>query len=166
MNPIRTIALTLAAIITMAMMLSVIRLLLRKLPAETDLRIKPAYGIWFGSLFSAACLITAKAIVFLAEAIDNVYKIGAPGLFFELVKTSALYSGLSVLWLLFWFLIAKVFTAVILGVRQETEEMELNNTHYFLIRGLAVIGFVFCLSPVLEIIFRLVMPNVPLPFYH
>jgi hypothetical protein len=168
MNPIKTMTLTLAAIVMIAMMLTVIQLLLRKIKpkSETDFKIKGAYGVWFGCLFTAACLIIVKAIVFLAEAADNIYKTGATNLFFELVKISSLYIGLSVLWLLLWHFIAKVMTVIILGSRHELEEMELNNTHYFLIRGLIVVGFVFCLSPVLEIVFRAVMPNVPLPFYH
>jgi hypothetical protein len=168
MNPIKTMTLTLTAIITIAMMLTVIQFVLRKLKprSEADSRIKSAYGIWFGCLLTAAFLISAKAILFLEEAVDNVSKIATTNLFFEIVKTSALYIGLSSVWLLLCLFIAKVLTIVMLGVRQETEEMELNNTCYFLIRGLAVNGLVFCLGPVLDIVFRMVMPNVPLPFYH
>jgi hypothetical protein len=168
MNPLKTLSLTLAAIIAIAMLLSVIQLLLKKLKpvSEADSRIRTAYGVWFGGLFVAASLVAAKAIVFLAEAMDNVYKIGAANLIFELVKVSALYVGLSVLWFLLWFFIGKLLTSVMMGTRNDPEEMALNNTGYFLIRGLLVAGLIFCLSPVLDSLFRAVMPNIPLPFYH
>ncbi|WP_448698113.1 hypothetical protein ACFGVR_14930 [Mucilaginibacter sp. AW1-3] len=168
MNPIKMITLTLAAITTTALMLSTIQLLLRQVrsQSENDFRIKSAYGIWFASLAVAAILVSAKSILFLDEAADNLYKIMPVNLYWELAKTASLYMGLSVVWFLLWFFVAKAMAVTTLGMRREAEEMDLNNACYFLIRGLIFIGLVFCLSPVLDMVFRLVLPNVPLTFYH
>lgn len=164
----KTIALTIAGIITLAIILTIIQFLLRKVrsKSEADFRIRLAYGVWFACLFIAGCVVAARIVTFLSEAIDNIFKMGLPNTAFEIAKVTSLYIGLGVIWFLIWYFIAKVFSVIIAGNRNELEEMELNNTCFFLIKGLIVIGFIFCLSPVLEMIFRMVMPNIQLPFYH
>lgn len=168
MNLNKAATLTIVGIIAIGIMLTLIQLLLRKAKqqAETDFKIKPAYGIWFASLLLAASLTTAKAISFLAEAIDNIYKIGSPNLTGEAAKTASLYIGLSAVWFLLWYFVSKVFSTIILGIKKETEEMALNNVHFFLIKGIIINAFIFSLSPVLDVIFRMAMPNIQLPFYH
>ncbi|HEY4194578.1 MAG TPA: hypothetical protein VGM63_03525 [Mucilaginibacter sp.] len=168
MNTVKTTTSAIAGIIVVAILLSVIQFLLRNLrsKSESDFRIKSAYGLWFSSLFIGTCLIAAKVVTFLDEAIDNIYKMNSSNPALAIAKASSLYIGLSVAWFLLWYFIAKVLSTMITGNRKEFEEMELNNTYYFLIRGLIVIGFIFSLSPVLDTIFRVVMPNVQLPFYH
>lgn len=168
MNTTKTITLTIAGMIALAIMLTLIQFLLRKvrLKSEADFRIKPAYGVWFTCLFIAGSLIAERIVTFLSEAIDNIFKMALPNTAFEIAKISSLYIGLGVIWFLLWYFITKVFSTIITGNRNELEEMELNNSHYFLIRGLIAIGFIFCLSPVLDILFRMVMPNIQLPFYH
>jgi hypothetical protein len=168
MNTTKTIALMLAGIMEMVVMLSVIRLLLRKVKrhAETDFKIKQAYGIWFTGLFLAACMISARTVAYLVEAIDNIQKIGSAGLVTEIIKVSALYIGLGAVWFLLWYFITRVFSAVIFGIRKEEEEMALDNLYYFLLRAALVIGFVFSLSPALDMVFRWFMPNVPVSFIH
>lgn len=168
MNTTKTITLTIAGIIALGIMLTLVQFLLRKVrsKSEADFRIKPAYGVWFGCLFIADCLITERIVTFLSEAIDNILKMALPNTAFEIAKITSLYIGFGVIWFLLWYFITKVFSAIIAGNRNELEEMELNNTYYFLIRGLVVIGFIFCLSPVLDTVFRMVMPNIQLPFYH
>ncbi len=84
----------------------------------------------------------------------------------EIAKIASLYIGLSVIWFLLWYLVSKVFVTIILGIQKEQEEMSLNNVYFFLIKGLIINVFIVSLSPVLEIIFRMVMPNIQLPFYH
>lgn len=168
MNTTKAITLTIVGIIAIAIMLSIIQVLLRKvkLQAEAEFKIKPAYGIWFVSLLIAASLIGAKAITFLGEAVDNIYKMGSQNLGAEIAKIASLYIGLSVVWFLLWYFVSRVFSIIILGLRKEQEEMSLNNIYYFLVRGVLINMFIFCLSPILDVIFRLVMPNIQLPFYH
>jgi hypothetical protein len=168
MNTTKAVTLTIGGIIAIAIMLTIIQLLLRKvkLQAEAEFKIKPAYGIWFASLFIAASLVSAKAVTFLGEAIDNLYKIGSPNMITETAKIASLYIGLSVVWFLLWYFVSKVFATIILGLKKEQEEMSLNNVHFFLIKGTIINAFIFSLSPVLDVIFRMVMPNIQLPFYH
>jgi hypothetical protein len=168
MNMTKAVTLTIVGIITIAIMLTIIQLLLRKVKpqAEADFKIKPAYGTWFAGLFVAAAQISFKAVTFLSEAIDNIYKIGSPAMVAEVAKIAALYIGLGVVWFLLWYFVSKVFTTIILGLKKDQEEMSLNNVHFFLIKGTIINVFIFSLSPVLDVIFRMVMPNIQLPFYH
>ena len=168
MNITKTITLTIAGILMIAMLLSIIQLLLRKLKtdAETDFKWKSSYGIWFTGLFAAATIIISRTIVFLSEAIDNIIKIGSPHQFLEITQISSLYIGLSIAWYLLWYYIAKVFAVIVMGRKNELEEMGLNNVHYFLIRATIFIGIIFSFSFILDLLFRFFMPNIPVPFYH
>lgn len=57
-------------------------------------------------------------------------------------------------------------TLYLLLVSNEQEEMGLNNVHYFLMRVAIFIGIIFSLSLVLDLLFRMFMPNIPAPFFH
>lgn len=164
----KTITLTIAGILMIAMLLSVIQLLLRKLKAvaEIDFKWKSAYGIWFSGLFTAATLIISHAITYLGEAIDNIIKIGAAHQLLDITKISSLYIGLGIAWYLLWYYVAKVFAVIIMGNKNEQEEMGLNNTHYFLIRAAIFIGIIFSFTFILDLLFRQFMPNILVPFYH
>jgi len=168
MNTIKIIILTVTGIVVVAIMLLVIQLLLRKvkLKSETDFKIKSSYGIWFASLFIAATVLTLKTVSYLSEAIDNIYKIASLNRTTEILKIISLYIGLSVIWFFLCYIVAKVFSAIIVGVKNEQEEMGLDNVHYFLIRGITTIGLTFSLSTILEIILRIFMPNIQIPLYH
>lgn len=168
MNTTKTIILTIAAIIAIAIFLSVINLLLCKIKpqSETDFKIKSAYGIWFAGLFTGSCLTTARIIPFLSEAIDNIYKIGKQAPLYEVAKTTSLFTGLGLIWFLFCYFIAVALSVIVLGTRKDPEEMQLNNTHLFLVKALILVGLIFTLSPALDLLFRMVTPNIPLPFYH
>lgn len=164
----KTITLTLAGILMIAMLLSIIQLLLRKpkLHAETDFKWKSAYGVWFTGLFVAATLVISRAVFFLSEAVDHIIKKGSGHQLLEIAKISSLYIGLVIGWYLLWYYITKVMAVILMGVSNEQEEMGLNNVHYFLMRAAIFIGVIFSLSLILDLLFRMFMPNIPAPFFH
>ncbi len=168
MNTSKTITLTVSAIIAIAIMLLIIQLLLRKLKAKSEQegRLKNSYGVWFATLFIAASITTGKAINMLSEAIDNIYKSFATNIIGEVAKTASLFIGLSAVWLIIWYFVANLLSVTIVGKRSDQYEIEIDNVSYFLIKGVLLIGFIFCLLPIFEILLRSFMPNVQIPFYH
>jgi hypothetical protein len=168
MNITKLLTLFLTGIMTTGIILLVIQLLVRKIKqkSESDLLVKPAYSIWYAGMFLSASLVVFKILVFSGEATDNTLKIAHTGLLLDLSKTVSLFIGIGTAWYLLTYFFAKLFAILLLGLRNEEEEMALGNTHYFLIRAATLIGLAFCLSPILDLIFRMVMPNVQLPFYH
>lgn len=168
MNTSKTVALTIVGIVAFVIMLLVIQLLLRKLKAKSEQegRLKKSYGVWFVTVFTAASITMGRTITILGEAIDNIYKNISTNIFGEVAKTASLFIGLSALWFLAWYFVANLLSVSILGNRKDQNEIEANNVSYFLIKGVLIIGFIFCLLPVFEIILRTFMPNVQIPFYH
>jgi hypothetical protein len=168
MNTSKTTALIITGLITIAIVLFIIQLLLRKLRRRSELnnKLKLSYGIWFSALFIAAVLVTAKSIVVLVESIDNVYKINFINPVAEIAKATSLFTGLSAVWFLIWYFIANLLSVLITGNRNEVNEMEADNYVYFLIKGILFIGYILCLLPIFETLLRAFMPSVELPFYH
>lgn len=164
----KTIILTFSGIISIAIMLLIIQILLKKIKSKTedDGRLKKSFGIWFTSLFLASSFTSTTAIIILIEAIDYIYKNEVSNIIGEVAKTVSLFIGLSAAWFLIWYFVASLLSVTILGKRKDQNEMDTDNVSYFLIKGALVIGFTICLLPVFEIILRTFMPNVEIPFYH
>lgn len=168
MNTSKTVILTIVTLVAIVVILLTIQLLLRKLKMKSELegRLKNSYGIWFATQFVAASITMEKTITILGEAIDNIYKNISTNIYLEITKTASLFIGLSVLWFVVWYFVANLLSVTILGNRKDQNEMEADNTSYFLIKGVMIIGFLYCLLPVFETILRYFMPNVQIPFYH
>lgn len=164
----KTITLTISAIIAVAIMLFIIQLLLRKLKpnSEFESKLKISYVAWFSSLFIAASIVTEETIKLLSMALDNIYKNILDNLYGQLIETTSLFIGLSAVWFLILYFISNLLSVTIVGKRKNMNEIESDNVSYFLIKGILIIGFVFCLSPVFEIILRRFIPSIEIPFYH
>lgn len=168
MNTSKTLALTISVIIAILIMLLIIQLLLRKLKPKSVIegKFKNSYGVWFTTLFLAASIITSKAMSVLNEAFDNIYKNVSINILGEVAKTASLFIGVSATWFMIWYLVANILSMTIAGKRNDLNELESDNSSYFLIKGVLIIGFILCLLPVFEIILRTFIPNIQIPFYH
>ncbi|HSC54177.1 MAG TPA: hypothetical protein VLC98_11165 [Phnomibacter sp.] len=168
MNISKTVTLTIICIISFITILLVIQLLLRKLKLKSEKEgpLNFSYAVWFVTLFIAATIAMVRTIAILNEAIDNLYKNISTNIIVEVVKTSSLFLGLTALWFIVWYYVSNFLSVTILGTRKDQNEIEANNVSYFLIKGVLIIGFILCLLPVFEIILRIFMPNVQMPFYH
>lgn len=168
MNTSKTITLAIAGLVSISIMLMVVQLLILKLKpkSETDGRIKLSYGIWFLALFISASIITSKAILVLNEALDNIYKFNAQNTVLQSAKIASFYIGSAMVWFVAWVYIASFLSRIISGKRINSNEMEADNYPYFLIKGVLLIGVIFCLIPVFEIMIRLFIPSIEIPFYH
>jgi hypothetical protein len=167
MNTIKTLILSSTVLIALAILTLTLQFLTRKqAKVSSEGKIKPSFGIWFGGLFLSGTLILQKAIFLFNEAIDNIYKIGAPNNAFAIFKTGSLFIGLGIMWMVIWYFITNILSIIIMGMRNEKKEMENDNSGYFLVKGFLLMGFTICLLPVFEIIIRNFIPTIQLPFYH
>ncbi len=113
MNTSKTAILTAAIIATLAMLLLMIRFLMRKAPvSDAAGTIKLSLGIWFASLFLPGALQTGKTVTVLAEVIDHLYKLNASNSFLSCFKTASLLIGLNMLWLILWYSIANILSVI------------------------------------------------------
>ncbi len=168
MNTSKTIILAISGFITIGIFLLIIQILSKvlKIKADDNGKLKNSYAIWFASLFISASIIISKIMMVLNEAIDNIYKINISNLYVESVKLTSIFIGLGIIWFLIWYYISKFLIIMITGKRIDAIEMEADNMAYFLIQGVSFFVFVFCFLPIFEIILRMFMPNIGLPFYH
>jgi hypothetical protein len=168
MDRSKTIILTCAGIIAFGLMLLVIQALLRKLKpgSEQDGRIKVSYGVWVTALLIAASTILVKTINLLLEAMDTIYKSESKSPLMEIGKTGSLFIGLAIAWFLICYAVSNIFPVLIVGKRKSQNEIETDNVSYFLVNGVILIGLNFCLLPVFEMVIRMFMPSISLPFYH
>lgn len=166
MNTAKIIALTVFAITTLAVNLTVIQLLTRNIRSKHNEEgvLKLAVSIWLSALFIVSTIITSKSVNILNEAYDLITLKSDSVL--PIFKISCLFAGLGVVWLIIWHYISGVLSFIPLGNRIDRKEADANNLSYFLLRGILFIGFIFCLAPVFEIILRFFLPSVEVPFYH
>lgn len=168
MNTNKLIILLLSGPVAVVLLLTVIKIILRKLKAgsEEDFRLRPAYGLYFSGMLIAGMLIQLIVIGHIAEAADNIQKNATPSPLTETAKIAVLFTGLGVIWFFLWFLVTGVFTAVLLGIKKEAEEMLLGNTYYFLIKSVLLVGFAILMSPVFALLLRWLMPGISVAFIH
>lgn len=168
MNTSKTISLTIAGLVAIAILLLVIKILVRKMKykSEVDGRFRTSHGIWFASLFISASLLIAKAISILSESVDNILKMNITNPISEIFKASSIFIGLTAFWFVIWYLAANMLSPVVTGKRAGSVEMEIDNFVYFLIKGVIIIGFTISLLPIFESLLRVFIPATQLPFYH
>lgn len=145
----------------------IILLLTRQLKAKKDEegKIKISYGIWFSVLFLSGSSILTSIITISLEAISNIYKMQPKSLIGELVRTLGSVILLAFVWYFVWFFIIKLLVKIIYNANDE-QEMDNDSYGYFLIKGVVLLGTIFSLSPILELLLRTVVPTIAIPFYH
>ncbi|MBK7735019.1 MAG: hypothetical protein IPI36_07175 [Chitinophagaceae bacterium] len=79
----------------------------------------------------SASITSGKAINVLSEAIDNIYKNVANNIIGEVAKTASLFIGLSAVWFIIWYFVANLLSVIIVGKRNDQNEIEADNVSYF-----------------------------------
>lgn len=164
----KSILLTCIGIIAFAISLTISQLLNRKekLKSENEGKILLSYGILFSSWVISISILIFKMLSILNEFMETIYKINNINPLIEISKTSVLFIGLTVIWLILWYYITRVLSLIFVGKRNILIEIERNNYVYFILKGIVFIGFVYCLIPVFEDILRTFLPIIEIPFYH
>jgi hypothetical protein len=167
MNTSKILILSFTVLILLSMVLFIAQLLLRKAKTNSDEKISTqATGTWFITLFLSGALLTGKTISVFAEAIDNVIKINQPDPLLTIFKMGSILAGFTIVWLMSWYYLSNKLSVIITGKRNVYQEVQAGNYIFFLIRGSILIGFIFCLLPVFELLIRTFIPHVEVPFYH
>lgn len=167
MDTTKIIMLTLIGIIAMAISLTVTQLFLRKAKtkSENEGKINLAYGILFLGWVISFSLINVKSISIMSEFIDTVYKTNSANHMAEIATTSVMFIGLNNVWLILWYFITQAFSLLIAGKRKDINEIENNHYTYFLMKGIFFICFVYCIMPVFEMLLRIFLPSIEIPYY-
>ena len=167
MEIIKSVTLTIEAIIAFAISITVIQLFIRKekLKSESDGKICLAYGILFSSWILSYAILNFKTLSILSEICDTVFKLNSINPLSDIVKASTFLLGWTNIWLIFLYLIMKTISILFVNKRNDDKEIENNNYVYFILKGSGFIGIVYTLLPVFENILRLFYPNIDIPYY-
>jgi hypothetical protein len=159
--------LTLAGILSFVISMTVMQLLMRREKAKSELqgKIVMAYGFLFSGWVISFSLLNFKTISILYEFADVIYKVNNVDPLTELAKTSILFLGLANFWVIIWYYISKALLVLFTGKRNYANEVENNNSAFFLLKGVLFIGLIYSLMPVFEVVLRAFFPNLEVPFY-
>lgn len=168
MNTLKLFTLPITILVSFILLLLIIHLVLKPFKARLDEegKLKLSYGIWFASLFLSGANIITSIIRVGQEAADNIYKMQPKQMLVILIKSISSVVGLGFLWLLIWFFAVKFLTRIIVFKGNDEQEMSANNYGYFIVKGVILLGVVFSLSSILELVLRIAVPTIEIPFYH
>lgn len=168
-------ALACVTTITILLLIVIVHLLNRRFIGIKDELNKESttYGIWYAGTIISAGLIFWQSITVSKETIENVYqqsliiqntKAELP--FWIAMKSAILLLGVSALWFILWYYITIASTKLIVGNKDDREEMLAFNTNYFLVRAGLQISFSLIFLPFLLFILRGFLPQTSVTFYH
>lgn len=163
----KSIALTCVGIIAFAISLIITQLIIRKekRKSETDGLTNLSFGILFGSWIISISQINYKLINALNELYDIIYKTNAKNQFFNSTKSTVLFMGISLFWLIFINSLARIVNKIFSQNRDNCIEIENNNYVYFLNQGLVFIGMIYCSMPILDLLLRYFLPEIEIPYF-
>ncbi len=167
MNTTKLILLTSAVILSLSFLILIILLINRKFRSQrkNDAPDNSAYSIHFAFQFISGVLITSKVLFLLNETVDMLNKT-SDKVWVECIRPGSILIGLGLAWFIFWYFFVAVLSILATGKRDLNKELESNHKSYAIERGVLLMGFIFCLQPVLELILRNFIPSMEIPFIY
>lgn len=167
MNSLKIISIISLAIIAFSVLLIIIYLLLKpfKVIKDEEDNLKISYGVWFSSLFIAGSAIIYFMIKSAFEAIDIIERISPKDKIIQMIKVGSGMILVSFGWFVLWCYIVKSLSKWFYKI-SETKQMDSDNISFFCIKSFMLLGFIFSLLPIFEIILELFIPEIEIPFYH
>ena len=168
MDTTKSIALLTFSIIAIAISMLIIKWLTNKLKSKSnpDHTLNISLNIWIGFLVLAYFIILGKSLVLLNEGVDIILNSAITNILWKIVQTSSIFWGLTLVWFFVWHFISGYLTLLLLNTKSDSIEVDRNNWSYFLTRGIILAGSVFVVTPVFEILLRIFIPAIEIPFYH
>lgn len=167
MNTIKYISITASILVAYIILLLIIRFFLRhyKVIKDEEENIKKSYATWFFALFISGSGVTYFLINATFEALDLFIRINQEVVLIEIMKIIGSLFLIAFSWYIFWCFVANNSSKWIFK-KSDTESMNSDDFGFFLIKSAILFGTVFGLSPILQMLLKLIMPQIEIPFYH
>lgn len=160
---------SIVAIVATALMLMSIQFLAKKLniKSEKEEKITVSYSIWISSIMISFFLYSKVALGLIENSIELIiYSKTIDNAFIAVMQKIAVFSGFTFLFTFLAYYIVHILLIFIIGKRNESIEMEKENTGYFIIKGVLLILLVFSLITIFEHFLGWFVIKVDTPFYH
>lgn len=130
---------------------------------ENNLKI--SYGIWLSSVIISGGIIISTLLKSVFEAVDVIQRMNQENLIIQISKLAGSLLFVSMSWLFLWYFLTKSIGKIFYKTSL-SESLENDNTGYFLIQGSVLVSLIFCSSAILEILLKMLIPSIDIPFYH
>ncbi|HLO73048.1 MAG TPA: hypothetical protein VK164_03850 [Flavobacterium sp.] len=162
MNTLNLIITTIVGIIAIALFVLAYQFISKKINHEEEGKLKTAFAIWIGFSIASFALLLSSALKAVSGAIEVILGIAKT----EIIEKVALFTGFTFMWFVVTYFITQFITAILLGKRTDSIEIDRNNYNYFIIKGIILLAFTFTFLSVFENFLRMFSPVVNTPFYH
>lgn len=167
MNTIKYLSISVSIILAFIILLLVIHLFLKpfKVFKDDEENIKKSYGIWFSVLFLTGSGVIYFLMNAIFEAIDVIIRMNQESIGIQILKViaSLFLMGFG------WFIICCIIVNKLFArwyKKSDAQSMDRDDTGFFMMKSAMLLGFIFGLSPILEMLLKLVIPQIEIPFYH
>lgn len=175
MTTSRTFLLFLIAILLLLIVTGLLRAAERPFRKIRDTQYKetPAYIAWLTGTAAMLALCYIPAVQVLFEVLDMIYGFmsaantpaNVKSSFITGLTTSCILILIATACFWFWTIISVYIIRPVLGKASFVEEMELNNTTYFIAKHVLILLFMMVMLPFYTAILRHFLPEINTPFY-
>lgn len=160
---------SIVAIVATALMLMLIQFLAKKLniKSEKEEKIKVSYSIWVSSILVSFFLFLKVALGIIENSIELIiYSKTTDNVFIAVMEKIIIFSGFTFLFTFLTYYIVQILQVFFIGKRNDSIEMEKENTGYFIVKGIIIILLAFSLISIFEHLLGWFVIKVETPFYH
>lgn len=167
METTKIISLTIVGIVYTSISITITQFFLRKEKVKSgiDENQNISFVILFATWILGFSILNIKSINILSEFLDLIEINGFDSNFYLFVRTTSLFLGLSLVWFSIASFVTNLFLSLVISKRKLLLEMESNNIAYFLLKSVVFFGFLLILLVPYELLLRVFLPIIEMPFY-
>lgn len=166
MNTSNLIITSIIGIIAIALFVLAVQFLSKKLNYDEEGKLKTAFAVWVGFTITSFALLLSSSLKAISNAIEVILGAEKTENTLTIIENVALFIGFTFVWFVVAFFITQFITAILLGKRTDSIEIDRNNYSYFIIKGIILLAFTFSFLSVFENFLRMFSPVLDTPFYH
>lgn len=152
--------------IAFALFVIVFQFFSKKINYEEEGKLKTAFALWIGFSTVSFALLLNSSLKAISNAIEVIQSTSNTERTIDIVEKIALFTGFTFLWFTVIYFTTQFITAILLGKRMISIEIERNNYCHFIIQGIIFVAFTFSFLLLFENFLRMFSPVVDTPFYH
>ncbi len=166
MNTTNLIVTAIVGIITIALFILAFQFFSKQINYEEEGKLKSAFAFWISFSTTSFALLLSSSLKAVSNGIEVIQSTVKTESMLPIIEKIALFTGFTFLWFSVTYVIALFITAILLGKRTASIEIERNNYNYFIINGVILLAFTLAFLSVFESFLRMFSPIVETPFYH
>ena len=166
MNTSNLIITAIVGIIAIVLFVLAIQFLSKKINFEEEGKLKTAFAVWISFSIASFALLLSVALKAVSGVIEVILGMTKTENTLPIIEKVALFTGFTFMWFVVTYFITQFITAILLGKRTDSIEIDRNNYNYFIMKGIILLAFTFAFLSVFENFLRMFLPALDTIFYH